>query len=159
MKESLFRGLCFGLTSGIITTLGLMVGLYSFTGSKMVVIGGIMTIAIADSMSDALGIHMSEESQKKSSHKNVLSATLSTFSSKLVFSSTFLIPALFLELGTAILVSVVWGIVALSVLSYFIAKSRKEKPLGVILEHVIIAVAVVFVTRFVGAWISTLFGA
>ena len=54
MKHQLKVGLSFGLTSAIITTLSLMVGLISGTESKMVVIGGILTIAIADAFSDAL---------------------------------------------------------------------------------------------------------
>ena len=62
MKHSLKVGFSFGLTSGIITTLGLMVGLNYGTSSKLAVIGGILTIAIADASSDALGIHISEES-------------------------------------------------------------------------------------------------
>ncbi|HID20408.1 MAG TPA: hypothetical protein EYP28_05685, partial [Methanophagales archaeon] len=62
MKHSLKIGFSFGLTSAIITTLGLMVGLHSGTHSKLVVIGGVLTIAIADAFSDALGIHISEES-------------------------------------------------------------------------------------------------
>ena len=62
MKHSLRTGFCFGLTSGIITTIGLMAGLYSSTNSKFVV-GGILTIAVADAFSDALGIHISEESK------------------------------------------------------------------------------------------------
>jgi len=39
MKQTLKTGLSFGLTSGTITTLGLMVGLHSGTGSKLVIIG------------------------------------------------------------------------------------------------------------------------
>ncbi len=56
MKESLNTGISFGLTSGVITTLGLIVGLHSGTHSKLAIIGGIITIAIADAFSDALGI-------------------------------------------------------------------------------------------------------
>ena len=63
MKPSYRTGLSFGLTSGIITTLGLIVGLNGSTHSKFAVIGGILTIAIADAFSDALGIHVSQESQ------------------------------------------------------------------------------------------------
>lgn len=40
MKHSLKVGFSFGVTSGIITTLGLMVGLHSGTHSKVVIIGG-----------------------------------------------------------------------------------------------------------------------
>ena len=63
MKHSIKVGFSFGLTSGIITTLGLMIGLNSSTNSSIVVIGGILTIAIADSLSDAIGIHIAEESE------------------------------------------------------------------------------------------------
>jgi len=55
MKDSLRTGISFGLTSAVITTLGLMVGLHSGTHSKIVVLAGILTIAIADAFSDALG--------------------------------------------------------------------------------------------------------
>jgi vacuolar iron transporter family protein len=54
-------GLSFGLTSGVITTLGLIVGLHAGTHSRAAVLGGIFTIAIADSLFDALGIHLAEE--------------------------------------------------------------------------------------------------
>jgi hypothetical protein len=63
VRHSLRTGLSFGLTSGIITTLGLMVGLHAFSGSKLVVVGGILTIAIADACSDALDIHLAEEAE------------------------------------------------------------------------------------------------
>ena len=86
MKNSLKTGVAFGLTSGIITTLGLMVGLYSGTNSKLVVMGGILTIAIADAFSDALGIHVSEESKNNVTEKEVWEATISTFFSKFLFS-------------------------------------------------------------------------
>ena len=59
MKESVKKGFGFGLTSGVITTLGMMVGLNASTGSRTAVIGGIIAIAIADAFSDAVGMHIS----------------------------------------------------------------------------------------------------
>ena len=52
MKRSLKSGFGFGITSGIVTTLGLIVGLSSGTHSELAVIGGILSIAIADGLSD-----------------------------------------------------------------------------------------------------------
>ena len=157
MNHSIKTGLCFGLTSGIITTLGLMVGLHSGTHSKMVVLGGILTIAIADAFSDALGIHMSEESEGKHSSKEVWQSTLSTFFSKFLFALTFVIPILLFELSTAIIASIVWGLFALSVLSLKLAKDQQKKPWRVIGEHLLIAVVVIIITHFVGDWIRTMF--
>ena len=150
---SAFKGFCFGLTSGIITTLGMIVGLHAGTGSSIVVLGGILSIAIADSFSDALGIHISEESDKHKSDKEVWVSTISTFFSKLLFASTFIVPVLLLNLSQAITVSIIWGLSLLAILSYFIARSQKTNPLKVISEHLIIAVLVIFITHYVGHWI------
>jgi VIT1/CCC1 family predicted Fe2+/Mn2+ transporter len=78
METSVRKGFSFGLTSGIITTLGLMVGLHSSTHSRIAVIGGILAIAIADAFSDAIGMHISEESERKHKPKEIWRATFST---------------------------------------------------------------------------------
>jgi len=159
MNHSLKKGFSFGLTSGIITTLGLMVGLHSGTHSKIVVIGGILTIAIADSMSDALGIHISEESENKHTTKEIWTATLSTFLCKFIFALTFVIPVLlFSKLTTAIIVSVIWGLSLLCILSYYLAKKQEGSTWWPITEHLIIALVVITLTHFVGEWISTICG-
>ena len=157
-QHSLKVGLSFGLTSGIITTLGLMVGLSSGTNSKLAVIGGIITIAIADAFSDALGIHMSEESENKHSAKEVWVATLSTFFSKFFLSLTFVIPVLLFKLQTAVIISTIWGFSMLCILSYTIATEQKKSPFKAILEHLLIAVIVIIATYSLGHWISLFFG-
>jgi VIT1/CCC1 family predicted Fe2+/Mn2+ transporter len=138
------------MTSGVITTLGLMVGLHSGTHSKAVVIGGIMTIAIADAFSDALGIHISEESENTHSHREIWAATIATFFSKFLFALTFVIPVLLMELRLAIAISILWGMSVLAALCYFMGKSQGKNPAKVILEHLSIAAAVIVITHFVG---------
>jgi vacuolar iron transporter family protein len=157
MKESILKGTSFGITSGIITTLGLMVGLYSGTNSKMVVLGGILTIAIADSFSDALGIHISEEAENKHTEKQIWVATIFTFISKFLMASFFLIPVLLFQLKTAILVSIFIGLLLISVLSYKLAKMQKIKAINVIFEHLIVAILVIFLTYITGLFISEYF--
>ncbi|RLC72367.1 MAG: hypothetical protein DRI26_03110 [Chloroflexi bacterium] len=154
MKHSLKTGFSFGLTSGIITTVGLMVGLHSGTHSRLVVIGDILTIAIADTFSDALGIHISKESENKHTPKEIWESTISTFLSKFVFASTFIIPLLLLQLPVAIIISVVWGLLLLGVFSFLIARGQKTKPWVVVTEHLAIALAVILVAHYVGDWIQ-----
>lgn len=156
MKDSLRTGVSFGLTSAVITTLGLMVGLHSGTGSKLVVLGGVLTIAIADAFSDALGIHVSEESENVHTTKQIWAATIATFLSKLVFALTFIVPVLLLPLSAAVVVSVAWGLSILAILSYFMARAQGERPWKIIGEHVLIAGVVIAVTHWVGHWVSTL---
>lgn len=157
MRLSLKTGFSFGLTSGIVTTLGLIVGLHAGTHSKIAVVGGILTIAIADAFSDALGIHVSQESQNRHSSRSIWEATVATFLSKFVFALTFVAPLLFFELAKAILISVVWGLSILSIFSFVIAKQQKENPWKVVIEHLVIGLVVVLITHFVGDWIATVF--
>jgi VIT1/CCC1 family predicted Fe2+/Mn2+ transporter len=157
MRHSLQTGFSFGLTSGIITTLGLMVGLHSGTHSKVVVIGGVLMIAIADAFSDALGIHISEESENKHATKEIWESTIATFLTKLLFALTFIVPVLVFQLSTAIIVSVVWGLSLLTIFSFYMAKRQNEKPWRVIFEHFAIALLVIVLTHYLGDWISAKF--
>ncbi len=158
MKHSFKVGFSFGLTSGVITTLGLMVGLHSGTHSKLAVLGGILTIAIADAFSDALGIHMSEESENRHSAKEIWHSTISTFFSKFMFAITFVVPIFLFELSTAVIVSAVWGLSLITAFSYLLATEQRENPLKIISEHVLIAVVVIVITHFLGSWIAATFG-
>lgn len=157
MKHSITTGFSFGLTSGVITTLGLLVGLNSGTHSKMVVIGGILTIAIADAFSDALGIHISEESEGKHSSSEIWIATISTFLSKFLFASSFLIPVFFLPLYQSVFLSIAYGIILIIVFSYILARVQRESPAKVVFEHLIIVFFVILFAHLIGDFINSRF--
>jgi VIT1/CCC1 family predicted Fe2+/Mn2+ transporter len=149
------KGFSFGLTSGIITTLGLIVGLHSSTHSSLVVIGGILVIAIADALSDALGIHISEESEIKHSAREIWESTITTLLSKLVFALTFIIPVLLFPLSVAIIISVIWGLSLIVVFSFYMAKQENIKPYKVVIEHLVITILVIVATHYIGDWVAT----
>ena len=157
MNHSVKIGFCFGSTSGIITTLGLMVGLNSGTHSKLVVIGGILTIAIADALSDALGIHISEESENKHIEKEIWQSTISTFLSKFFVAITFLAPILIFPLQTAVIISIIWGLSLLGLVSYVISSEQSISPWKAVFEHLFIALIVIGITYYVGIWIGATF--
>jgi VIT1/CCC1 family predicted Fe2+/Mn2+ transporter len=156
MKTSFKTGLSFGLTSGVITTLGLMVGLHAGTHSRAVVLGGIFTIAVADAMSDALGIHISEESKNSGPTLQIWEATLATFLAKFVIAMTFVVPVALRPIDQAIVVSVIWGLLLLAVLSFIIARAQNIPPWKVIGEHLLIACCVVAITHVVGDGVQSL---
>ena len=157
MKRSVKKGLGFGLTSGVITTLGLLIGLNASTHSKAVVISGVLVIAVADSLSDALGIHASEETENSRSHNEIWMSTLSTFVSKGVFSLSFITPILFLPLSQAIIVCTIWGIALIIILNYYLAKNRKTNPLTALIEHVFIAIIVIILSHLIGSYVRSIF--
>ena len=156
MNDSLRTGITFGLTSAVITTLGLMVGLHSGTHSKIVVLAGILTIAIADAFSDALGIHISKEAENTHTTKHIWAATISTFLTKFLFAMTFVVPVLLFTLSTAIVMSLIWGLSVLTILSYLIAKSQYKPPWKIVGEHLMIAIVVIGITHWVGDWLGKL---
>ncbi len=157
MKDGLWKGFGFGITSGVITTLGVIVGLHSGTHEKLAVLVGIIVLAVADALSDAIGIHISEEAENVHTTHELWQSAFFTFISKFCVAFSFIIPLQLLELNMAILVSVVWGALLISVFSYLMAKSQKQNPAKVIAEHVMIMLAVVVLAHYIGDFVHELF--
>lgn len=154
MKTSIKKGFSYGTTSGVITSLGLLIGLYASSASKVVILAGLLTIAFADAFSDGLGIHISEESEGRLSHRDIWEATIATVVSKMALGLSFIIAIMLLPLKMAVIIDFIWGFLALIVLSYLIAKQNKDKPMSVIFEHVGLAVFVVVGSYLIGELIS-----
>lgn len=156
-KLAIKKGFSFGLTSAVITTLGIIVGLNASTHSKTAIIGGILAIAIADAFSDALGLHISEEAEFKHKPKDLWIAAISALFTKFIFSFSFILPILILTNSTALIASLIWGFALLAIFSYYLAKKQKIQPYKVIAEHLIIVIIVITITHFVGLWINRTF--
>lgn len=150
-------GVFFGATSGVITTVGLIAGLYAGTKSVIAVLGGILVIAVADAMSDALGIHLAQEADPDSTSEHIWAATFSTFFTKFVVAITFAVPLLWLPLQTAVIVSIGWGLIVIASLSWFLARVQKNPVLPVVLEHLGIAIAVIVISHYIGIWVHAAF--
>jgi VIT1/CCC1 family predicted Fe2+/Mn2+ transporter len=63
----------------------------------------------------------------------------------------------FLPIDYAVILSIIFGISLLSVLSYFIAKEQKTNPYRSILEHLAIAILVIVASYFLREWIINFF--
>ena len=156
IKSSEKAGIAFGFASSIITTLGLMVGIYSGTNSQLAVLGAVITIAVADAFSDSLAMHISKEAGKGTS-RQIWEITIGTFLSKFFFAIIFVIPILLFDLKSAVYASIILGLVLLGIFSYGIAVQRKDSPKAVVGEHLLIASAVIVITYYLGRWISIAF--
>ena len=116
-----------------------------------------MTIAVADSLSDALGIRISEEAESVHSPIEVWIATGVTFMTKFAVASSFLAPVLLLGFGKAVWVSIAWGIALVAALSWYIAARQMTSRAAVLAEPVGVAVLVVVASALVGRWVSATF--
>lgn len=158
LNHSINTGLSFGFTSGVITTLGLMVSLQSGTHFKLAVIGGIVGIAVADAFSDALGIHVSEEAERKHTNFQIWQSTLTAFLAKFFTAIIFIFPVLFLDsLSLAVLVNIFLGLFLILIFNLFLAKGQKGSQAKVILEHLLITILVVILSSLAGDFIEAKF--
>ena len=153
LKDTRFS---FGATAAIITNLALVVGLRTGEHARVSIIGGMLVIALADNISDSVGIHIYQESECLA-QKEVWVSTLTNFISRLLVSLTFISLVLFLPLQLAVVGSLAWGLLLLSFISYRIARERKLSPYTAMLEHLIIAVLVILMSDFFGRLIISRF--
>jgi len=54
--------------------------------------------------------------------------------------------------------AVVWGMLVITVLSYFIARVQEASPIAIIVEHLAITLLVVVLSHFIGVWVGKAFG-
>lgn len=158
-SHQLITGISFGLTSAVITSLGMIVGLYSATSSKLAVVAGIIIMAIADGLSDAVGLHMAEETEvekgkAKHTPKEIWLTTLFTFLSVCGFSLTFAVPILIFPLKIAVFLAIGWGILLLILLNFYTAKIKKESPIKLVSEHILLALFVIIISYLIGNLIA-----
>lgn len=152
-KKSVFedkaktKGFSFGLTSGIITTLGMIAGLESATESKFIIIAGIVSLAFADAFSDSFGIHISAEAE---GDKRVWAATFYTFFAEFFFAMLFVVPFLIFGIKEAFYASITYGLLMISFYSWVIAKKQNKNIMKTVGEHLLISVVVIIVTHYVG---------
>ena len=160
IKKSYKTGISFGLVSGVLTTLGLLIGLGVGTQSKEVIIGGILTIAVADALSDAFGVHLSQESTGENSKKQIWESTISTFLSKFLLALTFLIPVLIFDIKTARIIDIVWGFVVITLISFLssiLNRVEKKELISAVLEHVLLFIFTVTLSYLIGTFIDKKF--
>ena len=144
----------FGTTSAIVTSLAFVVGLSG--SSKAAIVVSLLVFAVADNVSDSLGLHIFQESELK--QPGVISvSTFSNFFTRLSLVLVFVLLVALLPIGIAVVVSLVYGISLLSLLSYLIAKERKSSPYSSIFAHIAIAVLVIIVSYVLRVWITGFF--
>jgi len=146
----------FGSTSAIITNLALIVGFVPSINAKLNIVASIFVIAIADNISDTLGIHIYQEADGLT-EKEVWLYSFTNFITRFLVSIIFILLVALLPLRLAVISSIIFGLVILAIISYKIALHRKMNPYRAIIDHIIIALLVVIMSNFLGNWIVNKF--
>jgi len=152
------RNYIFGSSAAIITDVSLIVGLGSARAGKGPILAGLLTIAVADNISDSLGIHLYKESEGYDQKLSFVSTVLNFFS-RLLISCTFIAIVLLLPMAQAVYAGLVWGLLLVVIISYLISRRNKDNPLKEIAIHVLVAAVVIALSRWLGHEIAVFFHA
>ncbi|TSC92863.1 MAG: hypothetical protein Athens101428_786 [Candidatus Berkelbacteria bacterium Athens1014_28] len=155
-KELEIGGVTFGLASGVLTTLGMIIGINAATSSRLAIIASILTIAISDSLSDALGMYLSEESRLDEQKQSVKIISLFTFLGRFFFSAIFLLPFFFFSIDQSVIISLIFGLFLMTIAMIIIAVRKKEPIIKTVLAHILWVVIVIFLSYFIGTTVNKL---
>ncbi|MCR4333372.1 MAG: hypothetical protein NUV34_11810 [Sulfuricaulis sp.] len=102
------RNFSFGGTAAVVTSLGLIIGLDAASVARATIVGSLLIVAIADNLTDSLGIHMYQESERLEASK-AFRATLSNFATRLALSLSFVVLIIALPVRIAMIASGLWA--------------------------------------------------
>jgi VIT1/CCC1 family predicted Fe2+/Mn2+ transporter len=156
--KSKLRRISFGATAAIVTSVGLIAGLNAADAAPSTVVGSLLIVALADNLTDSLGVHVYQESERLA-QRDALRTTLANFATRLLVSLSFVACALLAPPRISIYVSAVWGLGLLSGLSYLLARARGVSPTKEIFKHCAVAIAVIVLSTLVGIGVPTWIGA
>ncbi len=139
----------FGVVSAIIIVLGLIIGLTESGASRLIIITSIFIVAFSDAFADTLGVYTSSLWQD-GSNKQVWQSAISIFFIKLIISSTFLLPMIIAPIMIGMIISIVWAVLLLIILSYYMAIYENIQPWKKIIPHVGVALATILITFYIG---------
>ena len=119
------KGLVFGVTNGIITMLALITGMYAGKVDKVGVIAAILAILIADPLSDAYSMYISEKNN--TSIKKAFSVGKEAFLSQFVLQLIFLLLIIFTPtVFSGLMFCYLFGLICILGYAYLQKSSFKE---------------------------------
>ena len=148
-----FGNYIFGCSAAVITNVSLIVGMGSARAGKGPILGGLLTFAVADNISDSLGIRLYKESEGCGEKLSRLATALNFFS-RLLVSLSFVAIVLILPAAQAMVIGIVWAFLLLTLISFLITRCNHENSVTTIIRHVVIAVIAIASSRCVGQLIA-----
>jgi VIT1/CCC1 family predicted Fe2+/Mn2+ transporter len=146
--------LSFGGTAAIVTSVALIIGLNAATATKSAIVSGLLIVALADNLTDALSMHVYEESRQRLHRREAFFATMSNFATRLALALTFILLVLTLPIESAVVASAVWGLSLLVALTWALSRERNVSFIIEVVKHVGAALAVILVSKWIGAVFS-----
>ncbi len=151
------RWVSFGGPAAIVTSTALIVGLNTTMLARTTIVGSLLIFALADNLTDSLGVHIYQESERLP-EREAFHTTVANLLARVLLTLSFVGLVLAVPGWALVYVSVVWGFILLSTLSYLLARERAVSALSEISKHCAVALVVVVLSRAIGmaihAWIG-----
>lgn len=144
----------YGGSAAIVTSMALVSGLDAAGATKSVAVSALLVAALADNLTDSLSIHIFQESEQLE-QKEAFAGTVTNFVTRLLVCLSFALLVGFLPISIAVESIIVWGMSLLAALTFLVARERKVGVLLEIAKHLLVAAAVIIVSKAIGHWIST----
>jgi len=154
---SRLQRISFGGPAAIVTSTGVIVGLRSATMGKAAIAGSLLILALADNLTDSLGLHIYQESQRPPPREAFLT-TIANFLTRLLLAASFVALVLIVPSPHVVYVSILWGLALLAALSFAIARLRKVSAASEIIKHCAVALTVIALSQLTGLAIRVWLG-
>ena len=133
LRDSM-HGAAFGIVDGVITVLGLTLGVSALSPDRTVILVAGVSVGIADGLANSAGFFVSEEVATEhgiSNHtkKAIYASSISCFAATLVAVLFPTIPYLFAKIAIARVVSIMVGLSLLFVFGVIHARFSHESPI------------------------------
>jgi len=143
------RRISFGAPAAIVTSTGLIVGLQTATVGKAAIVGSLLILALADNLTDSLGVHLYQEAERLPA-REAFRTTVANFFTRLLLALSFVALVLYVPRRATIHVSMAWGLTLLAGLSYLLAKARAVNAATEVCKHCAVALAVILLSQLIG---------
>jgi Na+-translocating ferredoxin:NAD+ oxidoreductase RnfD subunit len=143
----------YGATAAVVTSTALISGLSAADATKSVIVSALLIAALADNLTDALSIHIFQESEHLD-EKGAFSGTITNFLTRLLLCISFVFLVALFPFEHIAKVGMVWGTLLLATLTYMVARERNVKPLPEVLKHTLVAAMIIAVSIMIGHWIG-----
>jgi VIT1/CCC1 family predicted Fe2+/Mn2+ transporter len=147
----------YGGTAAVVTSTALISGLSAAQATKPVIVSALLIAALADNLTDALSIHIFQESERLD-EKDAFSGTITNFVTRLLLCMSFVLLVGIFPFAHVARVAIFWGVLLLGILTYLVARERKVPPMPEVLKHTLVAAVVIAVSMVLGRWVGVEFG-
>jgi VIT1/CCC1 family predicted Fe2+/Mn2+ transporter len=133
--------------------MALISGLSAADTTKPIVVTALLIAALADNLTDALSVHIFQESEQLD-QKDAVTGTITNFVTRLLLGVSFVPLVVLFPLAHAAKAAIVWGALLLAILTYLVARQRKVNPALEVVKHLFVASGVIIASTLIGHWIG-----